>query len=157
MSHETLLMNALKRDASGSGSLVEMLRNALSRQKAIYVQILALAKQQSAHVAAGESEELMTVLGARSRLIQEVAPIDQELQPYKGLWQQVLDGLPSADRRLVGQLLQEVQRLLSEILEQDERDKESLMRQKSAVGAELNRSVSGAALNRAYGVAGGMR
>ena len=152
MSHETLLMNALKRDASGTGSMVDTVRSALSRQKAIYVQILALAKQQGGHVAAGESEALMTVLAARNRLIQEVAPLDRELQPYKVRWQQVLDGLPTADRRVVGELLQEVQRLLGEILAQDERDKESLMRQKSAVGVELNRSVSGAALNRAYGV-----
>ena len=95
----------------------------------------------------------MTVLGARSRLIQEVAPIDRELQPCKGRWQQVLDGLPTADRRVVGELLQDVQRLLGSILEQDERDKESLMRQRTVIGGEISRSVSGAALHKAYGVA----
>ena len=153
MSHETLLMNSLKRDgATGPMSLVETIRSVLSRQKAIYMQILSLARQQSAHVALGENEALMTVLAARNRLIQDVAPLDRDLQPYKGRWQQVLDGLPTADRRVVGELLQDVQRLLGDILAQDERDKETLMRQKAAVGGELNRAVSGAALHRAYGV-----
>jgi hypothetical protein len=157
MSHETLLMNSLKRDAApgtATGSIVPALVRALSGQKAMYVQILALAKSQSLHVAAGENEALMTVLAARSRLIQAVAPLDRDLQPYKGHWQDVLDGLPTADRKIVGQLLQEVQRLLGEILAQDERDKESLLRQKAVVGSEITRTVNGAALHRAYRMGG---
>jgi hypothetical protein len=156
MSHETLLMNSLKRDgAPGSGApmgLAATLVRPLSGQRSAYTQILALAKQQSAHVATGDNEALMTIFAARNRLIQDVAAFDQELRPYKGRWQDVLDGLPTADRRVVGELLQDVQRLLGDILEQDERDKESLLRQKAAVGGEIQRTVSGTALNRAYGV-----
>ena len=134
------------------GSVVATLVRALTAQKGLYVQILALAKQQSGLVATGESEALMSVLAARSRLIEQVAPLDRELQPFKGHWQEVLDGLPTSDRKVVGGLLQEVQRLLSEILATDERDKESLVRQKTFVGAEIKRTVNGAALHRAYGL-----
>jgi hypothetical protein len=137
--------------AAGGGVVGPVVR-ALTGQKGLYQQILALAKQQSAHVAAGESEALMTVLAARSRLIEQVAPLDKELQQYKGRWQEVLDGLPAADRKVVGGLLQEVQTLLSDILAQDERDKESLIRQKTDIGTEIKRTVTGTALNRAYGV-----
>jgi hypothetical protein len=49
-------------------------------------------------------------------------------------------------------LLKEVQGLLADILAADEQDKESLIRQKEQVGAELSRTVSGATLNRAYGI-----
>jgi hypothetical protein len=142
------LMNALKTN-SVAGTLVR----ALSGQKALYVQILALARQQSTYVASGESEALMTVLAARNRLIEQVAPLDKELQPFKGRWQEVLDGLPAADRQAVGRLLQEVQQLLGEILSQDEKDKDALISQKTGVGVQLKRTVSGAALNRAYGKA----
>jgi hypothetical protein len=148
MTDPSNLMSFLK-----TGSTATTLVRALSGQKALYVQILALARQQSAYVATGESEALMTVLAARNRLIEQVAPLDKELQPYKGRWQEVLDGLPPADRHAVGRLLQEVQQLLGEILSQDEKDKESLIRQKTGVGAQLQRAVSGAALNRAYGKA----
>ena len=136
-----------------NGSVAGTLVRVLSGQKALYGQILALARQQSAYVATGESEALMTVLAARNRLIEQVVPLDKELQPYKGRWQQVLDGLPAADRQAVGRLLMEVQQLLGEILSRDESDKESLIRQKTGVGAQLSRAVSGAALNRAYGKA----
>ena len=137
----------------GGGGLVHTLVRALSGQKSLYEQILTLAKQQSQYVATGETETLMTVLGARSRLIEQVVPLDHELQPYKGRWQEVLDGLPSADRKIVGGLLQDVQKLLADILELDERDKESLVKQRSVVGVEIKRTVTGVALNRAYGKA----
>jgi hypothetical protein len=142
-----MVLNGLK----GGGGMVATLVRALSGQKALYEQILSLARQQSQYVASGESEALMTVLGARSRLIEQVMPLDRELQPYKGRWQEVLDGLPAADRKVVGSLLQDVQKLLGDILTLDERDKESLVRQKSVVGIEIKRTVTGAALNRAYG------
>lgn len=163
MTQTMMLLKNLKREAAGAdgngsgmavggGGLVPMLVKALGGQKALYVQILSLAREQSRFVASGESEALMTVLAARSRLIQQVNPLDQELQPYKGRWQEVLDGLPTADRKVVGGLLQDVQKLLADILETDERDKASLVKQKTVVGGELQRTVSGRALNRAYGV-----
>jgi hypothetical protein len=142
-----MVMNNLK----NGGGIVATLVRALSGQKTLYEQILNLARQQSQYVASGESEVLMTVLGARSRLIEQVLPLDRELQPYKGRWQEVLDGLPPADRKVVGGLLQDVQKLLGDILALDERDKESLVRQKSVIGTEIKRTVTGAALNRAYG------
>jgi len=135
----------------GAGSLVPTLVRALSGQRALYQEILSLAKQQSQYVATGETEALMSVLAARNRLIEQVVPLDRELAPYKGRWQEVLDGLPSADRKVVGGLLQEVQKLLGDILALDERDKESLVKQRSVVGTEIKRTVTGAALNRAYG------
>src|SRR3954471_5346644 len=128
MGDAMMLMQGLKREG---GSVVATVVRALSGQKALYLQIFALAQQQTAYVATGENEALMTVLAARNRLIEQVTPLDRQLQPYKGRWQEVLDGLPTADRQAVGRLLQEVQRLLGEILSQDERDKESLIRQKS--------------------------
>lgn len=151
MSDATALMNGLNR-----GSVAGILVRALSGQRELYAQILALARQQSGYVATGESEALMTVLAARNRLIEQVVPLDRELRPYKGRWQEALDGLPAADRQAVGRLLQEVQGMLGEILAQDERDKETLVRQKTTVGGELKRTVNGAALNRAYGVGRGV-
>ena len=92
------------------------------------------------------------MLAARSRLIDQVVPLDKELQPYKGRWQEILDSLGAAERQSVAGLLKEVQQLLGDILAQDEVDKESLNRQKAQVGAQINRAVSGTALNKAYGV-----
>lgn len=134
-----------------SAGITSALVRALSSQKSLYEQILTLAHQQTQYIRTGQTEALMTVLGARSRLIEQVVPLDRELQPYKGRWQQVLDGLPTADRKIVGGLLQDVQKLLGDILDLDERDKESLIQQRTLVSTEIKRTVNGAALNRAYG------
>jgi len=147
------MLNTLKAGAAAPTGVTATLVRALGAQKSLYQQILTLARQQSTFVATGESESLMSVLSARGRLIEQVVPLDRELQPYKGRWQEVLDALPTAERKVVGGLLQEVQKLLSDILAQDERDKESLTRQKSDIGVELNRTISGAAVARAYGKA----
>jgi hypothetical protein len=143
-----MMLPHMKSESGLVGTLVK----ALTGQKELYAQLLALAKQQSQHVAVGDSESLMRVLAARSRLIDQVAPLDRELQPYKGRWQEVLDGLPANDREVVGTLLRDVQQLLGDILAQDEQDKESLIRQKEQVGVELKRTVTGAQVNQAYGV-----
>ena len=103
-----------------SGDLVTTLVATLGAQKNLYVQLLALAKQQSQYVSAGETESLMTVLGARARLIDQVAPLDATLRPYKGKWQETLDGLNATDRPVVAGLLKDVQQLLGDILAQDE-------------------------------------
>ena len=103
-------------------------------------------------MAAGESEAADGHAGGASRLIDQVAPLDRELQPYKGRWQEVLDGLPEKNRVVVAGLLREVQQLLADILLQDEQDKESLVRQKTDIGVQIKRTVTGAAANRAYGV-----
>ena len=129
-----------------------MLQNALSQQKSLYMELFALARKQSQYVATGQSEELMSVLAARSRIIDQVAPLDAQLQPYKGRWQEVLDSLPQKDRETIAALLREVQQLLAQILAQDEIDRDSLNRQKSQIGSEISRTVNGAALNKAYGV-----
>jgi hypothetical protein len=133
-------------------SELKVVVGALNGQRGLYVQILELAKRQSGFVATGDSEGLMAVLAARSRLIDQVTPHDRTLQPYKGRWQEVLDSLGAGDRVVLSGLLKEVQQLLADILLQDETDKESLVRQKSDIGTELKKAVTGSALNRAYGV-----
>ena len=135
-----------------ANSQVGAMKRVLAAQRDFYVQILALARQQSQFVSTGQTEELMTVLAARSRLIDQVGPLDRELQPYKGRWQEVLDGLEGANRQAVAGLLREVQQLLADILAQDEIDKDALNRQKAEIGVELNRTVTGKALNKAYGM-----
>ena len=133
-------------------TLGERIAQTLASQRDLYVELGALARRQSEFVATGQAEELMAILTARAAMIEKITPLDKELQPYKGHWQEVLDGLPEGERAKVGGLLMEVQKLLADILAQDEADKESLTRQKQQVGDQIGKMVSGSALNRAYGV-----
>jgi hypothetical protein len=137
--------------AKAAGSLGQMIASALMAQRDLYVQLGALARQQSQFVATGETENLMQILAARSSLIEQIAPLDAKLSPYKGRWQEVLDGMPLEDRQKVVPLLKEVQALLADILAADEADKESLIRQKQQVSNEIGKTVTGAVVNKAYG------
>jgi predicted nuclease with TOPRIM domain len=124
----------------------------LAAQHTLYAQLRDLAKQQSEFVATGQSEALMTVLAARQRLIERLAPLDKELQPYKGRWQEIIDGLEEPARGTVSKLLMDVQQLLAQILERDDADKQSLIRQKTEVGLKIQGAIAGRQLNKAYGM-----
>jgi predicted nuclease with TOPRIM domain len=124
----------------------------LAAQRDIYHRLAELACQQSGHVAAGEAEELMSVLGARAHLIDELTQLDQQIKPYKPRWQELLATLGAAQRAQISDLLAQVEKLLAQILAQDEADKEALVRQKSEIGAQLQGTVTGKQLNRAYGI-----
>ena len=132
-------------------NLAKNLIAVLTAQRDLYAQLTALAAQQSGYVATGEAEALMSVLGARQRLVDQLAPLDRELVPFKGCWQETLDGMDPAGRSAVAGLLQEVQQLLAQILERDEADKQSLIRQKTDVGLQIQGAVTGRQLNKAYG------
>lgn len=132
--------------------LHQALLKILTAQRDLYLQLSDLARRQSQHVARGESEELMTVLAARNRLIEQLAPLDQQLTPYKGRWQEILNMVSPRDRESLASRLQEVQKLLADILAQDEADKDLLIKQKTEVNTQINQVVSGTQLNRAYGV-----
>ena len=124
----------------------------LTAQRDVYQQLAELARQQSQYVAAAASEKLMSVLGARARLIDELALLDAKLQPIKPHWQQTLATLPAEQRATVNDLLRQVEDLLAQILAQDEVDKQALIQQKDDIGAQLRTTVSGRQLNRAYGM-----
>jgi len=145
-------LDNLAAGSPGTGSLGQRLERILAAQRELYLQLADLARRQSQCIATGASEPLMAVLAARSRLLDQLAPLDQQLQPFKGQWQNVLDGLPATERLAVAGLLKSVQQLLADILAQDEVDKEALNRQKTDVGAQISNVVTGTQLNRAYGI-----
>ena len=152
MADETNLMDAAGRYRGKAVALVQSLVQTLTAQRDLYMQLAALARQQSECIAHGESEDLMRILAARGRLIDQLAPLDQQLQPYKDRWQQVLADMAEPDRNQVSMLLTQVQQLLSDLLEQDDADRQTLLRQKTEVSEQLSRTVTGSQLNRAYGV-----
>jgi len=132
-------------------SLAEQLIAVLAAQRDLYTQLDDLARQQTEYVATGQSAPLMSVLAARQRLVDQLSPLDQQLQPYKGRWQETLDGLAPETRGTVARLLQDVQHLLAQILARDDADKQSLIQQKTEIGTQIQGAVTGRQLNRAYG------
>ena len=148
---EPLMPEPLMNSAPGPAALEQKLINALTAQRAIYTELAALAKKQSDYVNSYDTENLMAVLGARSRLLDQIAPLDRDLQPYKECWQQTLEKCGMDARGVITMLLTQVRQLLADILERDETDKEILVRQKQEVAGQIRHTVTGTQVTRAYG------
>lgn len=135
----------------GPAALEQTLIDALSAQRAIYTELAALAKKQSEYVNTYDTENLMAILGARSRLLDQIAPLDRVLRPYKDCWQETLEKCGTDARGVITMLLTQVRQLLADILERDETDKEILVRQKQEVAGQIRHTVTGTQVTRAYG------
>lgn len=146
------LVPGLKKSPAVQVSTGAILMDLLRRQQDLYKQLSTLAAQQSEFVRTGATEKLMTVLASRSRIIEQIEPLDKQIQPYRANWDATLTGMPEQDRAAVQSLMAEVQQMLANILKQDEEDRKLLMEQKEEVGAQINKTVTGVQLNRAYGV-----
>jgi hypothetical protein len=124
----------------------------LTSQRDVYQQLAELACQQSQFVIAGQAEELMTVLAARGKLIDELSALDRELRPHKPHWETMMAQVTGEERATIDGLMSEVETLLARILAQDEADKAVLVKQKADIGAQLQGTATGQQLNRAYGI-----
>jgi hypothetical protein len=123
---------------------------ALSQQQRLYTELESLSQRQSAHVASGDADDLMIVIAARTRILDQLAAVDRTLTPYRGQWQETLDQLPVPERTQIAGLLQQVQQLLSLILARDESDQKALTAQKESVAMKLTHAATGRQVNRAY-------
>ncbi len=155
------LTPALKKAPVAQMSVGAVLMDLLGRQQGLYRQLATLTAQQSEFVRSGATEKLMSILSARARIIEQLEPIDRQIQPYRANWDATLAALPAEERTGVQSLMAEVQQMLADILKQDEEDRKLLMEQKEEIGLEINKTVTGVQLNKAYGVrpkmGGGMK
>lgn len=124
----------------------------LTRQHDLYRQLAELANKQSQFVRTGDAESLMSILGVRAGIIEQIEPLDKQIHPYRENWDASLSKLSQHDRMTAQGLMGAVQQLLSQILKQDEEDRKLLMEQKQQVGTQIRQAVTGSVVNKAYGV-----
>ncbi|MCX5661824.1 MAG: flagellar export chaperone FlgN [Planctomycetota bacterium] len=133
-------------DAAGLSALVALLQ----KQRAIYVQLRQLSDQQATLIVDGQAEPLLTLLSQRQKLIDDAALLNADLEPYRKKWASLWAGLGDKDRETIGALVREVQELLGAIVQQDERDRQSLQAAKGKLGSELQKLSRAAGAVNAY-------
>lgn len=123
----------------------------LKQQVAVFEQLDGYAQQQETLINEGRADELLTVLGRRQELINTLNGLNDQAEPFRRGWTQFSAGLDEAERSEIGELLKQVQSMLAEIIQRDERDRTELQQQRGKVSKELQQvSQVGAAMN-AYG------
>ncbi|MHC4993530.1 MAG: flagellar export chaperone FlgN [Planctomycetota bacterium] len=123
----------------------------LEQQRGIYIHLHELCSLQSQHVADGDPEPLLALLGKRQRLIDELTRLNACVAPYKKNWNTLWSQLQSDDQNVIDALIDQVQALMEEIVAQDEKDRQALSEQRDEVGTQLQNIHTGNALNKAYG------
>lgn len=135
-----------------AGADTQRLVTLLTQQRDIYQQLQALSGTQSQLVDSGSSEPLLAILAQRQQLIDELARLHSEMEPFRRRWEQVYGGLSGAQKEEVADLVKQVEGLLTAIIDQDNRDRQQLEDARTQVGGELTRMAHAGAASAAYHV-----
>ena len=128
----------------------------LDQQVRVYEQLRELSERQGRFVAEGEAEALLRLLGQRQQLIDELTRLNERMEPMRRDWPDRIVELDEDSRQRVNGLVDRVQGLLAAIMQQDERDRESLSGQRDRAAGDLRSVKTGSAVHKAYGQTGSM-
>ena len=127
----------------------------LEEQRRIYEQLGRLSEKQTELVREADAEALLALLSQRQAHIDQLLATNERLEPIKQRWPELWAELDDYTQNDIRALMNDVQQMLNAIIEQDEADRRSLAAQRAQVGDGLRKVSGGAAVNRAYGQAGG--
>jgi chaperonin cofactor prefoldin len=130
---------------------VHVMLGLLAGQRDLYRQLKTLSEQQSRCVREGSTEELLSVLSQRQSVIEALSLSNAELAPYRDRWGDLATSAAPDQRQQVRDSLDEIERVLREVVEQDDRDRTELKSVQQQIGAQLNQVGKAGRAIRAYG------
>lgn len=134
--------------ASDSRQMLDL----LIQQRDLYRQLGQLTDKQRGAIDSQLPEDLLRILGDRQRLINQLTEINEQLEPFRGQWDQIRRTIPAVRRQRISQLVDEVGELLSEILKQDASDCDLLEQRTSECQGDAMTASVGQKINAAYAV-----
>ena len=126
----------------------------LSHQADLFGRLDALSQQQAELIRQDETDRLLSLLGERQDLIDQIAATNTQLEPYRGRWDAFLGELTDAGRERVRVRLDAVAKLADLIAQRDETDRRQMQVRRDAMAADLAKVASGRGAMAAYGTAG---
>jgi len=122
----------------------------LTRQRDLYRSLDGLSGKQQEIVAAGQAEQLLSVLSERQVIVDQLTKINQDLAPLRGRMTEISDAATEAKRQSLRSLVDDVQGMLESIIQRDEQDRQTLEASKAQVGQELAKVKTAPAAINAY-------
>ena len=124
--------------AQASAAWATAMENVLARQSAVLEDLGVWATRQQHCIAGGRVDELLTVLGHRQTLVDRLLETQTELSGLtEGLEDRLQSVEPDMRQRLRGRM-RDVDDALQRVLEQDERDRSELERQRTVANDQLH-------------------
>ena len=122
----------------------------LVKQRDLYSKLKALAFMQRELVERSNPELLLKVLGNRQKIINQLTAIDSKLKPIREKWKVISEGFNDNERAEVNKLVDDVKRILEDIMTRDKQDTETLTEKKNQIANELKKVRTCKQMNNAY-------
>ncbi len=122
----------------------------LERQLSLYQDLAGLSQEQAPLVAQGETDALLRLLGRREQCIGSLRQVNTELEPFRLRWIEWLPALTQDQKAHIAGMTDRIKSLRDQIVQQDERDCQSLRRERERVSAQMSRQQYAGSAARAY-------
>ena len=113
------------------------LARVLDRQREIYERLELISLSQAQLISEDQTDDLLSVLGQRQSLIEQLSALNDELAPFAERWNELAPRLSEEHREALRQRFDDVGRLVESITRRDEGDRRALEARRSTVGNEL--------------------
>jgi len=110
----------------------------IDEQHAQCVELETLSRAQSAMVESGDTDGVLDMLGRRQTIIDRIARLSDQLSPLRSGREELLSGLPTADRDRLRASVEEIARLVERVRERDDQDRQAMERRRAGIAGELS-------------------
>lgn len=135
---------------TNAGTWRERLTELLKQQRSAVAQLNELAHKQGGHIRDGRSDALLTLLSKRQELIDGFLATHTDMQSLLQQVREQVDQLSADEREAIRAMIDEINELLSNVLERDEADRKALEEARQDVSNEIRTMTSGRQARNAY-------
>ncbi|MEM6258337.1 MAG: hypothetical protein AAGI37_08490 [Planctomycetota bacterium] len=125
----------------------------LERQRDLYRELKSHSEQQDALIASGATDQLLSLLAQRQRLIDGLGQVSTSLAPYRSRIAAIADQAAGDVGGQMRSMVEEVRVLLESIIAFDEKGKADLEAARDKVGGQIRQAAGAVAAAGAYGKA----
>lgn len=123
----------------------------LERQRDLYRELKSQADRQEQLIATGATDQLLTLLADRQKLIDGLGQVSASLSPYRSRIAAIADQASGDIGEQMRGMVEEVRELLEAIIERDEKGKADLAAARDRVGGQIRQAAGAVAAAGAYG------
>ncbi|MCG8648769.1 MAG: hypothetical protein MI861_02990 [Pirellulales bacterium] len=122
----------------------------LERQRGLYRELKSLSDQQDALIAQGATEQLLSLLAQRQKLVDGLGQVSASIAPYRSRIAEIADRAEGDLGPRMRSMVEEVRGLLEAIIERDEKGKADLSTARDKVAGQIRQAAGAASAAGAY-------
>lgn len=129
---------------------VPRLQRLLDRQHGLYTELDTLSRQQGGHIESGDTSALLSVLTARQTIIDQIATVNTDLDPFVRSWSRLLAQVTPDQRTDLESRFSSIDTLVAGIARRDDDDRHRLETRRKSVSDSIASASRARAAASAY-------